>query len=40
LEGIFAHKDGEMRAMVLIELLNKTQRLILPMEAIAPGGLF
>jgi transcriptional antiterminator RfaH len=40
LEGIFAHKDGEMRAMVLIELLNKTQRLTLPMDAIAPGALF
>lgn len=36
LEGILQQRDGELRAMVLIELISQPQRVITPMDAIRP----
>jgi len=37
LVGIFEQKDGQQRAMILIDMLNKTQRIGLPLDVIAPS---
>ena len=36
LEGIYQQSDGEMRAMVLIELLNKQHRIVTDMQDLRP----
>lgn len=37
LEGIYQQPDGELRAMVLIELLNKQHRIITDMQDLRPA---
>ncbi len=37
LEGIYQQADGELRAMVLIELLNKQHRIITDMQDLRPA---
>jgi len=37
LEGIYQQSDGEMRAMVLIELLNKQHRIVTDMQDLRPS---
>ncbi|NBO41380.1 MAG: transcription/translation regulatory transformer protein RfaH [Betaproteobacteria bacterium] len=37
LEGIYQQSDGEMRAMVLIELLNKQHRIVTDMQDLRPA---
>ena len=37
-EGIFMEEDGKKRAMILIEFLNKTQRIRLDPVLISPAG--
>jgi transcriptional antiterminator RfaH len=39
LEGIFQQADGEHRAMVLIDLLNKQHRVTTPMQDLRPASL-
>lgn len=39
LEGIFQQADGEHRAMVLIDLLNKQHRVTTPLQDIRPAAL-
>ena len=37
LEGIYQQADGELRAMVLIELLNKQHRIVTDMQDLRPA---
>ncbi len=37
LEGIYHQPDGELRAMVLIELLNKQHRIVTDMQDLRPA---
>jgi transcriptional antiterminator RfaH len=37
LEGIYQQADGELRAMVLIELLNKQHRIVTEMQDLRPA---
>jgi transcriptional antiterminator RfaH len=37
LEGIYEQADGELRAMVLIELLNKQHRIVTDMQDLRPA---
>ena len=37
LEGIYQQSDGEMRALVLIELLNKQHRIVTEMQDLRPA---
>ena len=37
LEGIYQQPDGELRAMVLIELLNKQHRIVTDMQDLRPA---
>jgi transcriptional antiterminator RfaH len=37
LEGIYQQADGELRAMVLIELLNKQHRIVIDMQDLRPA---
>jgi transcriptional antiterminator RfaH len=37
LEGIYQQADGELRAMVLIELLNKQHRIVTDMQDLRPS---
>ena len=37
LEGIYHQPDGELRAMVLIELLNKQHRIVTEMQDLRPA---
>jgi transcriptional antiterminator RfaH len=39
LEGIYQQADGELRAMVLIELLNKQHRIVTDMQDLRPATL-
>jgi len=39
LEGIYQQADGELRAMVLIELLNKQHRIVTDMQNLRPATL-
>jgi transcriptional antiterminator RfaH len=39
MEGIFEQADGEQRAMVLIELLNKQHRIQADLQHIRPASL-
>ena len=35
IEGLFAHKDGEQRVLVLLELLGKTNKISVSRDSIA-----
>lgn len=37
LEGIYQQADGELRAMVLVELLNKQHRIVTDMQDLRPA---
>jgi len=37
LEAVYEQKDGAHRAMILIDLLNKTQRVAVPLDAVVAG---
>ena len=39
IEGIYQQPDGELRAMVLIELLNKQHRIVTDMQDLRPATL-